>query len=432
MNSVRAGNVIVVGAGIAGLAAARELVDRNFDVMILEARDRVGGRIWTDHSLDVPIDLGAAWIHGKTKNPIYELALKNHIKTAPSSFANSCLMNDNGKPVSLIQQLKFASRANRVLPRLKRLAKQLDKDISVDEAVQRLLVETNMSVHEVSFLNRHLIEFEAMNAVSLKQQSLFALLEGSVAFAGGDLLFPNGYVEVLESLVRGVNVKYRELVSSIISTDANVVVETSKSKHDADAVVITLPLGVMKSGRVQFEPRLPESMQSSVNDIQVGLFNKVAMRFSEVFWPKDCDMIEMVPVKKKLVVQFINWYKYSKEPILIACIAADTAKSWESETDQEIVWAVQAILKRWFGDAVSEPLATSVTRWGKDPFSLGSYSVVHPGATSSQFDALAEPVKRIFFACEATERSHQGTVPGAYLSGIRAAKQVAECVSARR
>lgn len=429
MSSAKAGNVIVVGAGIAGLAAARELVDQNFDVMILESRDRAGGRIWTDHALDVPIDLGAAWIHGKTKNPIYELALKNYVKTAPCNLSNSCLINDDGKEVSFVQKLKFAGRANRILPRLKRLVKQLHRDISVAEGVRKILEETKMSYHEVCFLNRHLIEFEAMNGASIEEQSLFALTEGVIAFAGTDLVFPNGYSEILESLATGVNIKYREIVLNIEHDDSGVTVETSKAKHHADAAVITLPLGVLKAGRVKFTPSLPDFMQKSIDELKMGLFNKVAMRFSERFWPKDCDLIELTPIKKTVTCQFINWYKYSKEPILIGCVAANTAKDWEAQSREENIWAMTTILKQLFGDAVSEPVSASVTNWGKDQFSLGSYSVVHPGATAQQFDALAEPVGRLFFAGEATARLHQGTVPGAYLSGMRAAKQLAERVS---
>lgn len=429
MNSGKAGNVIVVGAGIAGLAAARELVDKNFDVMIVEARDRAGGRIWTDHSLDLPIDLGAAWIHGKSKNPIYELALKNHVKTAPCNLSNSCLINDEGKEVSLVQKLKFAGRADRIVPRLKRLAKQLHKDISVGEGVRKVLEEARMSYQEVCFLNRHLIEFEAMNGASIEEQSLFALTEGAIAFGGIDLVFPNGYAEILETLAAGVNIKYREVVASVTHDDSGVTVETSKATHRADAAVITLPLGVLKAGRVKFSPALPESMQKSIDELKMGLFNKVAMRFSARFWPKDCDLIEITPIKKRVTCQFINWYKYSKEPILIGCVAADTAKEWEAESPEENVWAMTAILKQLFGDAVTEPVATSVTRWGQDPFALGAYSVIHPGATAQQFDALAEPVGLLFFAGEATARLHQGTVPGAYLSGIRAAKQLVERVS---
>jgi monoamine oxidase len=425
-NGKKSGNVIVVGAGMAGLTAAKELADSGFEVVVLESRDRSGGRIWTDYSLDVPVDLGAAWIHGKNKNPIFDLARKAGIKTAPSSFANSCLIDDNGKKVNPLRQVLHAGRANRILPRLKRLAKRLDKDISVAEGVKLILDETGMKREELCFLNRHLIEFQALNGASLEEQSLLSLVDESIAYSGGDLLFPEGYAQVFEHMAQGIHIKYRETVINVVHNDHGATVETSKGKYEADAVVITLPLGVLKSGRVKFTPALPDFMQSSIANIKMGLFNKVAMRFSETFWNPDCDMIELVSSNSDFVCQILNWRKYSKEPILIMCLAADTAKEWERASDEETLARTAVLLKKLFGNSAGTPVATSITRWGQDEFAMGSYTVVDPGATAKTFDALAEPVGRMFFAGEATGRAHQGSVPGAYLSGVRAAKQICE------
>lgn len=421
----KSGNVIVVGAGMAGLAAANELEAKGFEVLVLESRDRSGGRIWTDYSLDVPVDLGAAWIHGKSKNPITRLAKKSGVKTAPSSYDKSLLLDDNGKRISPLQQVLNAGRANRILPRLKRLAKRLDKDISVAEGVKMILEESGMKSGEIRFLNRHLIEFQAMNGANLQEQSLFALIDGPSEFSGGDLVFPEGYSQVFEHMAQGIHIKYREIVTEINHDDHGVTVKTNKDTYEADAVVVTLPLGVLKAGKVKFNPELPDFMKRSIADIRVGLFNKIAMRFNETFWNPDCDMIELVSDRSDFVCQFLNWRKYSREPILIACFAADTAREWERVSDDEVAVRMDALLKKLFGSSVSKPVASCITRWGQDEFSLGAYTVVDPGATARKFDALAEPVGRLSLAGEATARLNQGTVPGAYLSGVRAAQQIA-------
>lgn len=421
----KSGNVIVVGAGMAGLAAANELAVKGFEVLVLESRDRSGGRIWTDYSLDVPVDLGAAWIHGKSNNPITRLAKKSGVKTAPSSYDKSLLLDDNGKRISPLQQVLNAGRANRILPRLKRLAKRLDKDISVAEGVKMILEESGMKSGEIRFLNRHLIEFQAMNGANLQELSLFALIDGPSEFSGGDLVFPEGYSQVFEHMAQGIHIKYREIVTEINHDDHGVTVKTNKDTYEADAVVVTLPLGVLKAGKVKFNPELPDFMKRSIADIRVGLFNKIAMRFNETFWNPDCDMIELVSDRSDFVCQFLNWRKYSKEPILIACFAADTAREWERVSDDEVSARMDALLKKLFGSSVSKPVASCITRWGQDEFSLGAYTVVDPGATARKFDALAEPVGRLSFAGEATARLNQGTVPGAYLSGVRAAQQIA-------
>ena len=428
----RTGNVVVVGAGMAGLAAAKSLADRGFNVIVLESRDRSGGRIWTDFSLDAPVDLGAAWIHGKSKNPVFDLARKSGIKTAPSSYSRSILIDDSGRKVSTVRQLMNAGRANRILPRLKRLAKRLDRDISVAEAVRIILEESRMSNAEISFLNRHLIEFQAMNGAALEEQSLFALIDGPGEYSGGDLVFPEGYAQIFEGMAQGIHIKYREVVSEIKHSEHGVIVESNKGSYEAEAVVITLPVGVLKAGKVKFTPELPEAVRKSIDEIKVGLFNKIAMRFQETFWNPDCDMFELVSSRSDFVCQFLNWRKFSKEPILIACLAAETAREWERLSDGETRERLQALLLKLFGSSAAKPLATSITRWGQDEFSLGAYSVVDPGATAMKFDILGEPIGRLFFAGEATARANQGTVPGAYLSGMRAANQIIECSSLKK
>lgn len=419
-------SVLVVGAGIAGLAAARHLTDHGFDVTVIEARNRPGGRIWTDTTLGAPVDLGAAWIHGMFNNPIFELTQKHNFRTASSSFANSVLIDDSGNYISQWQQLIFAARANRIMQRLKRIARELKTDISVARGIEIALAGKNFSNHERAFLSRHVTEFEALNAASCKDQSLFALVKGSIAFAGGDLVLPRGFAQLTDTLAVGLNISYEEQAISIVHDANGVTIETNKSTHQADSAIVTLPLGVLKSGKVEFSPKLPTFMQESIDTLTVGMFNKVALRFSEAFWPRNCDMFEIVPYKERIVCQILNWYKYTQHPVLVVCIAADTAKALEKLYDDEIKASVMAVLLQLFGNSVTEPTAIKVTRWGQDSFSLGAYSVVHPGATARQFDALAERVDSLFFAGEATIREHQGTVHGAYISGIRAAREVLE------
>ncbi len=424
--------VLVVGAGMAGLAAARHLHSSGVEVILLESRNRIGGRIWTDDALGVPVDLGAAWIHGKTNNPLVPLARANHIETCPADLKNSLLVDDDGRRVPAWKKIMFAPRADRVLARLRRIAKRQERDISVAEAVATLTEESHMSEPELCFLNRHLIEFEALNASNLEDQSLFALTSGSVAFRGGDLAFPHGFSQLIDLLARGLDIRLRETVLDVNNNSSAVVIETSAATYEADAAVITLPLGVLKSGTVKFSPSLPRYMDEAVSSVKMGLFNKVAIRFSEPFWPREFDFIETVPKRKETICQFVNWYRYVDQPILIACIASDTARQWEFLSDEQTIGNVLALLERLFPGRVSDVVASLVTRWGKDPSSLGAYSVVHPGAPARLFDALREPVNRLFFAGEATTRLHQGTVHGAYLSGLEAARKLIASANFRR
>lgn len=417
------GSILIVGTGIAGLTAARALVDSGFDTVVLEARDRAGGRILTDTSLAVPLDLGAAWIHGKSHNPIFAFSRRHGIIMMPTDYTNSCLIDENGMRPGLAQIL-FALRANRILPRLKRLARQLDHDISVEDAVQLIATETRMSRQELRFLNRHLIEFEAYNGVPLKEQSLFALIDDSLKLHGGDVAFPHGLSQVVSLLVEGLTINYETAVHTITQESNRVIVETNKSTHEADAAIITLPIGVLKSGRVKFNPTLPQRKLDAIASIGLGSFNKIAMRFKEVFWPVDCDMIELIPDKRTVVLQLLNWYKYTGEPILIACVAAETARAWEEMSDEQIKIMMLNIVQTLFKTEVPNLIAIRITRWGQDEFSLGAYSAINPGHDPKQFEILAEPFGRLFFAGEACIRASYGTVHGAHLSGIQAVQSL--------
>lgn len=423
---IASGNVLVVGAGISGLAAAQTLSAKGFSVKILESRDRAGGRILTDRSLGVAVDMGAAWLHAKRGNPLWGLVKKLKIPTMPTDYSRSLLLDDAGRSPDAWRKLLFSARANRIVIRLQRLAGRLEHDISIAEAVRIISDDSQMSNEELCFLNRHLIELQALNASQLEEQSLFAIADGSCCFASAtdDLAFPFGYDLLVNEIRKNLDIVFSERALRISTGSRAVTVETENKTYQADAAVITLPLGVLKSGTVEFDPALPERMRKSISEIRMGVFNKVALRFPERFWPDDSDLIEFIPRKLDITCQILNWHRYTKKPVLVLCLAADTAKIWETYSDEQIGSESMKLLYKYFGDRICEPDAVAVSRWGLDKNSFGAYSVVHPGAVSEDFEALGSTHGRLFFAGEASSRQQLGTVHGANLSGIRAANKI--------
>lgn len=417
-------SVLIVGAGISGLAAAAESLKRGFQALVLEGRARPGGRIWTDRSMQVPIDLGAAWIHGKSGNPLYKLARKHQIRMEVTDYSRSSLLDENGKTPDFLSRLAFSGRAGRILPRLKRLRKGLSQDVSVAEAVGMVVAKSGMSKEELCFLNRHLIEFQAYNAASLEEQSLFHLIASAESRHGEDLLFPEGYSQLTDKMADGLTIKFEETVQLIEQDGQGVSVETDKGSYKADAAIVTLPLGVLQSSAVEFKPSLPERKLAAIGRLKMGLFNKIAMRFQEVFWDKESDLIEMIGSDSSLVFQFLNLYRHCGEPVLVGCVAADTAREFEQLSDEGILKRSVDLLHRLFPGKATSPSQATITRWGQDKFSRGSYSVVLPGTTEDDFNAIAEPFERLYFAGEACTYHGQGTAHGAYQSGVHAATQM--------
>jgi polyamine oxidase len=153
-------DVIIIGAGISGIAAARLLKAKGYNVLILEARNRIGGRVWTDNSLGMPLDLGASWIHGITNNPIKQLADQFDIKTLPTNYEARQIFDRNGTPLRGNADATLAERYQAVYERVKSIQEQrLDddlSDISWQTALTQALTKENFSSIELAIVRTHI------------------------------------------------------------------------------------------------------------------------------------------------------------------------------------------------------------------------------------------------------------------------------------
>lgn len=418
-------NILVIGAGIAGLAAARELQNNGFKVTIIEGRDRIGGRIYTDRSLGYAIDLGAAWIHGIQNNPIGKLAKDSNIKILRTDYDNTELYGINGRPVNENQLSQAESLSEEIIEQAKALGERLDKDISVAEAVKRVLKQEQLTAAQQKLvewqLNSNIVVETGTDMSDLSIQQF----DEDEAFAGDDFLFPNGYDQISQILAQDIDIKLQQNVQEINYTGSGVTVKTNAGSFSADAVVITLPLGVLKADKVKFSPALPSEKTTAIQRLAMGVLNKVILKFPQPFWETEYDMIGLMSAAEKDFSEFVNLYKYNSAPVLVGLTGGSFARSLESLSEKEIAQQVMKLLRRIYGNNIPNPEKILRTQWTRDPFSLGAYSYVPVGASMEDRDALAKPVnKRLFFAGEATSRDYPATVHGAFLSGLREAKNI--------
>lgn len=422
-NNLKRTRVIVIGAGISGLAAARALADRGIEVLILEARDRVGGRIWTVDTLGFPIDLGAAWIHGKEGNPLCALADSDKIECLVTDYENGALFDEQGMRIDTQVESRSVKRALDALSALSQLALETPNDMTLAAATTVVCNELSMSPKERRYLNARLAELISINAVDLEVQSLQGAMLHESGVSGDDVVPLGGFSQILTTLYKGLSINLNETVLSLAQSDLSVHIKTTKSEYQCDAAVVTLPVGVLATDSVAFAPPLSEAKKRAIESVKMGTANKVVLLFPSVFWPEEADLIEFATDKIGPFSNFIAWQKYCGHPVLVGFVAGTTASAFEHLSVDAIQTAAMKVLREIFPNA-PEPSKVITTRWNSDPYSRGSYSVIPLGANSHLFDQLGAPEGRIHFAGEATKMLYQGTAHGAYTSGLRAAAEI--------
>nr|WP_090276838.1 FAD-dependent oxidoreductase [Mycolicibacterium komanii]CRL70355.1 monoamine oxidase [Mycolicibacterium komanii] len=404
-------HVVVIGAGFAGLAAARRLADAGLRVTVLEARERIGGRTRTDSSLGAPIDIGASWIHGTQGNPITALADDVGAKTVETDFDDFALFEDH-EEVDPDAAAGLLNEWGRIDIGLDGLSADADDRASVADGLTEV---ADMNDPLTSWLVASQITGEYAadpNKLSLRWFGSEGEMDGP------DVLLPGGYTQLSQHLARGLEIRQNTTVQRITYDDNRVQIETSAGPVTADRVVVTVPLGVLKADAIAFDPPLPQPKRDAIARLGFGLLNKVVLAFDHPFWPQSRSMIGLVGADQP-VSELVNGLLVSDTPILIGLRSGVAAWSREALSDRDAVAQVVAAL------GAPEPTGTIVTRWGTDPYSLGSYSFIAVGSSPDDMSVLGEPVdERLLFAGEATNPEFFGTVHGAYLSGIREAERI--------
>ncbi|KAJ3682068.1 hypothetical protein LUZ60_014641 [Juncus effusus] len=450
--------ILIIGAGPSGLAAARHLSRQGFSCTVLEARDRIGGRVHTDKdSLSVPVDLGASIITG------VEADLATERQPDPSSLICSqlgldltvlnsdCPLYDlvSGElvPPDLDQALE--SEYNTLLDEMVLLVAQegenannLSLEYGLELGLRKhregILEEDVLSPIERRVMNWHFAHLEYGCATMLKEVSLPHWNQDDVygGFGGAHCMIKGGFGNVVESLAHGLDVRLNHVVTDIMYHDNNNDGNDGNNKvkvkvldggeFEGDAVLVTIPLGCLKANSVKFSPELPNWKQESIKRLGFGVLNKVVLEFPTVFWDENVDYFGATAEdsdSRGKCFMFWNLKKTVNAPVLIALIAGKSAIEGEKIEHGEHVNHAVKVLRKIFGEeTVPNPIGSVVTNWGSEPFTRGSYSYVSVGATGDDYDILGKPVaNRLFFAGEATCKEHPDTVGGAMLSGMREA-----------
>ncbi|MEM6706497.1 MAG: FAD-dependent oxidoreductase [Acidobacteriota bacterium] len=424
--------MLVVGAGVAGLQAARDLTDAGFTVEVLEARERLGGRVWTDHSLGLPLDLGASWIHGTRRNPVTAWAREQGVRTTRWDYDDEGFVDRTGGHPEVLSEAY--QRLETLQYRWFRRTLSDHPGASVQDVFDAARAAGDLGAltdAQFDFLVNIAVEQDA--AGDAGKLSAAAVWEDE-GFGGPDVIFPGGYGALPESLAHGLTVHLGWRAESVTVDSSEARIEATDGVESkelrADAVLVTVPLGVLQSGAIAFSPALPSWKQAAVDELRMGLLNKLYLRF-----PRGTDLgaasnLAFAGSTKGAWSYWIQLTEALGEPVICGFNAAAYARVLEQRSDEETVHEGRQALEQILGRSLPAPIGTLLTRWQQDPWANGSYSYVPRGAATELRDALARPVgERLFFAGEATSLEHASTVHGALLSGRREAERIAAALS---
>lgn len=413
---------------MAGLAAASRLREAGREVIVLEARQRLGGRLFTSNQwADAPLDVGATWIHGDGPgNPISDLARRAGARLAQTSFGRDQAYEADGRRLDAAgatQLEKLRASLRKAISDYQRS----DSDTSLRDAVYRGLGYSERSALEQQRID-YLINTTYEHEYSGDAGQLSALwFDSDSRYEGVESLFLDGYKVLVDFLAKGLDVRLGTVVQSIRYSADGVTLQTNQGSLTGEAVVVTLPLGVLQSGQVSFDPPLPARKTQAIDKLGMGVLNKCFLRFPSAFWDTKTDWLNYIPSADRNG-QWAEWVSLARptgQPILLGFNAAAVGRAMEAWSDQDIVASAMSTLRTMFGADIPAPVSWQISRWASDPFARGAYSFNKLGSAPGMREDLAAAVGRsLFFAGEATDPRYFQSVHGAYLSGQRAAAEV--------
>ncbi|WP_061965737.1 flavin monoamine oxidase family protein [Demequina aurantiaca] len=424
-------DTLVIGAGVAGLTAARLLTKAGHRVVVLEARDHVGGRVRTERANGLVTDLGASWIHGIADSPVAAAAEACGMRTVEFTVGGCqadsrpiAYYGPDGVRLDDAAQLNFVEDIRALDAALVDVIAASAVDASYRDVTDEALATFGWSEDRVQRVREYL-EHRSEEQYGARIEDLAAHGLDDDQIEGDEVVFPDGYDALPESLAEGLDVRLEHIVSRVEWSGHGVVTSTNRGRLVAAQAVVTVPVGVLQSAEFAIEPPLPEPVAGALSRLAMNDFEKVFLRFPKKFWDDDVYAIRQQGPQGRW---WHSWYDLTRlhgTPTLMTFAAGRGATETRGWDEQSVVDSVMTQLRRLFGDLATKPTSVTITDWHADPFARGSYAYMTVGSSTDDHDVLATPIGGVLhLAGEATWTDDPATVTGAMMSGHRAAENI--------
>lgn len=403
----RDADVVVIGAGAAGISAARRVLAANRKVIVVEAADRIGGRCWTDTAtFGVPFDRGARWLYAQNTNPLARLARTAAMDVYAAPQAQKIRIGRrNARAAETEDFLATLVRTNRALGDPNRKA-----DIAALEAMPK---DTGEWAKTLEFSLGPAIagkDLKDISALDLSRQDQ----HDAPAFCR------QGVGALVEKLAEPVPVALSQAATRIVWGGRDLAVETASGRILTKAVIVTVSTSVLTSGRIKFAPDLPKRQLDAASRLLPGSYDHIALELPNN--PLGLQRDDVVIEKSETARTGLLLANIGNTSLCTVDVGGSFGRDLSAQGEPAMVaFAIEWLTKLYGNDVKAIVKRTAVTRWNASPYTLGAMSAASPGAQGTR-RILAEPLGNLFLAGEAAHETLWGTVGGAWETGERAAE----------
>jgi monoamine oxidase len=421
-------DVVIIGAGAAGIAAARTLAALGRTCVVIEADSRIGGRAFTDSkTFPLPFDIGCAWIHAGKTNPLYPMALERGYRLHKHDVdtLNKLFYDGKEQDKTVVEAVDGAGK--QIVEKAQGIVRA-----GKDEALAGIMPTcAEPDAAAATFMG----PMDA--AVDFRDESTTDLTQEEGAEYDPNFLVKEGFGALVADVGKDVRVSLSTAAKAVRYDGKGVTVETGKGTIHAKAAIVTVSTGVLQSGAIKFTPGLPNATEAAIHGLPMGLLTKIPLlvpgvgHYDKDIVPYDNVLNEVAPgsgappcSEANGNIYFLAWPWNSD--LMVGFVGGSYAWSLAHKRDEDVEQvAIDSLVEIYGSDIAKKVTKKLVTHWGTNPLTLGAYAACVPGHPTARDDLRKPVAQRLFFAGEAVaEDGLFATCGGAYLSGAAQARAV--------